>query len=41
MAGGQFNQRRYKAAEFEAAVQATAEDLKEELKFLDSWHELR
>ncbi|OEU16833.1 hypothetical protein FRACYDRAFT_239426 [Fragilariopsis cylindrus CCMP1102] len=39
MAGGQFNQRRYKAAEFEAAVQATAEDLKEELKFLDSWHE--
>jgi len=39
MAGGRFNQRRYKAAEFEAAVQATAEDLKEELKFLDSWHE--
>jgi hypothetical protein len=39
MAGGRFNQRRYKAAEFEAAVQATAEDLKEELKILDSWHE--
>jgi hypothetical protein len=39
MAGGRFNQRRYKATEFEAAVQATAEDLKEELKFLDSWHE--
>lgn len=39
MAGGRFNQRRYKAAEFEAAIQATAEDLKEELKFLDSWHE--
>jgi hypothetical protein len=39
MAGGRYNQRRYKAAEFEAAVQATAEDLKEELKFLDSWHE--
>lgn len=39
MTGGRFNQRRYKAAEFEAAVQATAEDLKEELKFLDSWHE--
>ena len=39
MAGGRFNQRRYKAAEFEAAVQATSEDLKEELKFLDSWHE--
>jgi len=39
MAAGQFNQRRYKAAEFEAAVQATSEDLKEELKFLDSWHE--
>ncbi len=39
MAGGRFNQRRYKAAEFEAAVQATSEDLKEELQFLDSWHE--
>jgi hypothetical protein len=39
MAGGRFNQRRYKAAEFEAAIKATAEDLKEELQFLDSWHE--
>jgi len=39
MAGGRFNGRRYKAAEFEAAVHATAEDLKEELRFLDSWHE--
>ena len=39
MAGGPFNHRRYKAAEFEAAVQATSEDLKEELNFLDSWHE--
>jgi len=39
MAAGRFKRRRYKAAEFEAAVQATAEDLKEELKFLDSWHE--
>jgi hypothetical protein len=39
MSGGQFNHRRYKAAEFEAAVSATAEDLSEQLKFLDRWHE--
>eukprot|EP00529_Nitzschia_sp_RCC80_P008896 CAMPEP_0113504118 /NCGR_PEP_ID=MMETSP0014_2-20120614/34545_1 /TAXON_ID=2857 /ORGANISM="Nitzschia sp." /LENGTH=1142 /DNA_ID=CAMNT_0000399207 /DNA_START=52 /DNA_END=3480 /DNA_ORIENTATION=+ /assembly_acc=CAM_ASM_000159 len=39
LAGGSFNHRRYKPAEFEAAVRATAEDLSEELKFLDKWHE--
>eukprot|EP00529_Nitzschia_sp_RCC80_P003302 CAMPEP_0113492342 /NCGR_PEP_ID=MMETSP0014_2-20120614/28024_1 /TAXON_ID=2857 /ORGANISM="Nitzschia sp." /LENGTH=1110 /DNA_ID=CAMNT_0000386165 /DNA_START=52 /DNA_END=3380 /DNA_ORIENTATION=- /assembly_acc=CAM_ASM_000159 len=39
LAGGTFNHRRYKPAEFEAAVRATAEDLSEELKFLDKWHE--
>lgn len=39
LAGGGFNHRRYKPAEFEAAVQATAEDVSEELKFLDRWHE--
>lgn len=39
LAGGGFNSRRAKAEEFEAAVKATAEDLGEELKFLDRWHE--
>jgi hypothetical protein len=39
LAGGGFNHRRAKPEEFEAAVRATAEDLGEELKFLDRWHE--
>jgi hypothetical protein len=39
LSGGRFNNRRHKPAEFEAAVRATAEDLSEELKFLDRWHE--
>jgi hypothetical protein len=39
MSGRGLNHRRYKAAEFEAAVRATAEDVSEELKFLDRWHE--
>jgi hypothetical protein len=39
MSGGRLNHRKYKAAEFEAAVRATAEDVSEELKFLDRWHE--
>ncbi len=39
LSGGRFNNRRHKPAEFEAAVRATAEDVSEELKFLDRWHE--
>jgi len=39
MSGRRLNHRKYKAAEFEAAVRATAEDVAEELKFLDRWHE--
>ena len=39
LAGGGFNHRRARPEEFEAAVRATAEDLSEELKFLDRWHE--
>ena len=39
MSGGRVNHRKYKAGEFEAAVQATAKDMSEELKFLDRWHE--
>ena len=39
LAGGGFNNRRAKPGEFEAAVAQTAEDLSEELKFLDKWHE--
>ncbi|KAL3919764.1 MAG: hypothetical protein SGILL_003589 [Bacillariaceae sp.] len=39
MSGGRLNHRKYKAEEFEAAVRATAEDVSEELKFLDRWHE--
>lgn len=39
LSGSGFNRRRAKAEEFEAAVRATAEDIGEELKFLDRWHE--
>jgi hypothetical protein len=39
LAGGGFNHRRARPEEFEAAVRATAEDVSEELKFLDKWHE--
>ena len=39
LAGGGFNHRRANPEEFEAAVRATAEDVGEELKFLDRWHE--
>jgi hypothetical protein len=39
LGGGGFNHRRARPEEFEAAVRATAEDLSEELKFLDRWHE--
>lgn len=39
LSGLGFNHRRAKADEFEAAVRATAEDVGEELKFLDRWHE--
>jgi hypothetical protein len=39
LAGGGFNHRRAKPEEFEAAVRATADDLGDELKFLDRWHE--
>ena len=39
LSGGGFNRRRAKAEEFEAAVKATAEDIGDELKFLDRWHE--
>lgn len=33
-----FNQRRAKMEEFEAAVSATAQDLSDQMKFLDRWH---
>lgn len=39
LSGVGFNHRRAKADEFEAAVRATAEDVGEQLKFLDRWHE--
>lgn len=39
MAGNGFNHRRARPEEFEAAVQATAEDVSASLKFLDRWHE--
>lgn len=39
LSGAGFNSRRAKADEFEAAVRATAEDIADELKFLDRWHE--
>jgi hypothetical protein len=39
LAGGGFNHRRAKPEDFEAAVKATAQDISEELKFLDRWHE--
>jgi len=39
MAGEGFNRRRATSAQFEAAVRATAEDLSENLRFLDRWHE--
>jgi hypothetical protein len=38
-AGGGFNHRRARPEQFEAAVQATAADIGEDLKFLDRWHE--
>jgi hypothetical protein len=37
--GPQPGRRRISPADFEAAVQATADDLSETLKFLDRWHE--
>lgn len=37
--GGDYNSRRSKPEEFEAAVRATAEDVSEGLQFLDRWHE--
>jgi len=37
--GEGFNRNRPQPQQFEAAVQATAEELAEELKFLDRWHE--
>ena len=39
MVNHMFDHRRSRPEEFEAAVLATAEDLAEELKFLDRWHE--
>lgn len=39
LAGKGFNHRRARPEEFEAAVRATAEDLADELHFLDRWHE--
>lgn len=36
---GRANDRSGKLADFEAAVRATAQDIAEELKFLDRWHE--
>jgi hypothetical protein len=39
LAGKGFNHRRSRPAEFEAAVRATADDVSENLKFLDRWHE--
>ena len=38
-AGDVFSRRHKNAARFEAAVQATAEDVAENLNFLDKWHE--
>ena len=38
MAGTGFNHRRSRPEQFEAAVQATAEDVSENLQFLDRWH---
>lgn len=38
MAGTGFNHRRARPEQFEAAVQATAEDVSENLQFLDRWH---
>jgi hypothetical protein len=37
--GGGFSRRRANTHEFESAVQATADSLSENLKFLDRWHE--
>jgi hypothetical protein len=37
--GDGFNRQKAKPEEFEAAVRATAEDMSENLKFLDRWHE--
>jgi hypothetical protein len=39
LAGRGFNHRRARPEEFEAAVRATADDVSENLKFLDRWHE--
>lgn len=39
MVGDGFNRHRPKPEEFEAAVRATAEDMSENLRFLDRWHE--
>lgn len=38
MAGNSFNHRRARPEQFEAAVRATAEDVSENLQFLDRWH---
>lgn len=38
MAGNGFNHRRAKPEKFEAAIRATAEDVSENLQFLDRWH---
>jgi hypothetical protein len=38
MAGNGFNHRRARPEQFEAAVRATAEDVSENLQFLDRWH---
>jgi hypothetical protein len=39
MVGDGFNRQKARPEEFEAAVRATAEDMSENLKFLDRWHE--
>ena len=39
MGGANFKRQRIKSEQFEAAVQATANDLGEKLRFLDRWHE--
>jgi len=39
MAGATFNRQHARSDQFEAAVQATADDVSENLKFLDRWHE--
>jgi len=39
LGGFRFNHRRARPEEFEAAVRATADDISEELQFLDRWHE--